>query len=61
MQTETMNLEEARELAELTTRIVKNLEKINADPTDLDDMLERTTGIVANLKAIEDAQIEANK
>lgn len=61
MQTETLTLDEARELAELTTRIVKNLEKINADSTDLDDVLERTTGIVANLKAIEDAQIEANK
>jgi hypothetical protein len=61
MQTETLTLDEARELAELTTKIVKNLEKINADSTDLDDVLERTTGIVANLKAIEDAQIEANK
>lgn len=61
MQTEIMSLEEARELAELTTRIVKNLEKIHADPTDLDDTLEKTTGIVANLKAIEEAEIEANK
>ena len=61
MQTEIMSLEEARGLPELTTRIVKNLEKIHADPTDLDDTLEKTTGIVANLKAIEEAEIEANK
>lgn len=86
MDTENMSLEEARELEQLTTRIVLNLkaiddaeftddyleelykttsgivqglEKIAADPTDVEDMLEKTVGIVANLKTIEEAKIEA--
>jgi hypothetical protein len=51
--TETMNLEEARELADLTARIVANLEIINADDTDLEELLKTTSTIVENLKTTE--------
>ena len=59
MKTATMSLEEARELAELTTTIADNLKAIEHSDVftnDLDDMLEKTTEIVQNLKHIEKAE-----
>ena len=47
-----MNIEEARELAELTDRIAANLEKISDDQNNLDMLEEQTMRIVRNLELI---------
>ena len=40
MNTESMRIEEARELAELTSTIARNLKTINDDPNSPDDLDE---------------------
>ncbi len=52
------SLEDAKELADLTSRIVANLKVIEEDDADLDGLLEQTTAIVANLKFIEDSNLD---
>ena len=52
-----MSLEEARELPELTDRIVNNLEIINEDGNDLEGLLEKTNSIVSNLQTINESEI----
>jgi transcriptional regulator len=47
-----MSLEKARQLAELTDRIVSNLKVINADGNDLEEILMQTGHIADNLKVI---------
>ena len=54
---QSMSIEEARELAELTDRIVSNLKTINDDGSNFDDLeeMEKQTGEVAcNLRFIEE-------
>lgn len=48
------SLEEAREFAELTNRIVANLKTIDENDDDLDGLFQQTSNIVANLKAIDE-------
>jgi hypothetical protein len=63
MNTESMTIEEARELAELTSTIVRNLKTINDDPNspdDLDELEKRTTTIVRHLKTIDNADVETS-
>jgi pyruvate-formate lyase-activating enzyme len=52
------SLEDARELAELTDRIVADLKTINENDCDLEELERQTSNIVANLKAIEEGLIE---
>jgi hypothetical protein len=48
-----LTLEEAREMAVLTDRIVSNLKVINADPnTDLDELEKTTSSICNDLRTI---------
>lgn len=47
-------LEEARELAELTNRIISDLKTISEYDDDLDGLFQQTSNIVANLKAIDE-------
>jgi len=49
---QSMSLEEARELAEFTGRIVSDLNAINADGNDLEEKLRQTGYIADNLKVI---------
>lgn len=49
---EEYNTEELRERAELTDRIVANLETINADKIDLDELANTTGDIVRDLDVI---------
>jgi len=51
------SLEDARELAELTDRIVANLEAIDENDNDLEALLERTSTITCNLKYIEESDV----
>jgi 3-keto-L-gulonate-6-phosphate decarboxylase len=48
------SLEEAREFAGLTDRIVANLKFIDESNVNLNDMAEQTSNIVANLRVIEE-------
>ena len=51
------SLEDARELAELSDRIVTNLEAIDEDDNDLEALLKQTSIIIGNLKYIEDSDV----
>lgn len=55
------SLEDAREFAELTNRIVANLEAIAEDDNDLDVLFQQTSNIVANLKFIEESNVNLNE
>lgn len=48
------SIEDARELAELTNRIVANLEAIDKNDNDLEAMLEQTSTITGNLKVVDE-------
>jgi len=52
------SLEDAKELAELTDRIVANLKTIDANDNDLEELERQTNIIAASLKAIEEGLIE---
>jgi len=52
------SLDDARELSELTDRIVANLEAIGENDNDLEELERQTNIIAANLKAIEEGLIE---
>jgi hypothetical protein len=55
-----MEIEEARELAELTDRIVANLKTIAESgytDSDLDDMVKQTGNIVENLQTIDASNV----
>jgi hypothetical protein len=49
---QSMSLEEARELAELTDRIVSNITIIEADENDHNLLLQKTSAIVGYLETI---------
>jgi hypothetical protein len=51
------SLEDARELAELTDRIVTNLEAIEENDNNLEALLEPTGSSACNLKYIEDSDV----
>jgi hypothetical protein len=52
------SLEEARELAELTDRIVANLKAIDENNNDLEALLEQTGFLAADLKYIEESNVD---
>jgi predicted ribosome quality control (RQC) complex YloA/Tae2 family protein len=56
MQMNKMTLEQARELAELTSHIVANLQAIDADENDIEALLEQTNRIASNLNDISEDQ-----
>jgi hypothetical protein len=51
------SLADAREFAELTNRIVANLEAIDENDNDLEVLLEQTGTIACNLKYIDDSDV----
>jgi len=54
------SLEDAREFAELTNRIVADLKTIEENDNDLDGLIQQTSNIVANLKLIEESNVNLN-
>ncbi len=55
------SLEDARELAELTNRIVADLKTISEYDYDLDGLFQQTSNIVANIKFIEESNVNLNE
>ena len=55
------SLEDARELGELTDRIVANLKTIAENDNELDGLFQQTSNIVANLKFIEESNVNLNE